>query len=289
MKNTLKFLSVLWVLCLIFNSFASLQTASAETFGGFEYEINEDDTVTITKYKGTSSDVTIPAEIGGKPVKSIGFEAFYWCNTLKSVIISEGVESIYWDAFTRCHFMNKILIPKSVTYVEYGSVGYTQEWYGYQDENGSCYDEYVYQKIENTTIYCYKDSEAEKYAKENGLNYILVDEENIDVEEEFKTIRNGDFNIDGTLDISDVAYARRYIIGDVFRAIDVVDYWSDPEKTYSDYYKELEGYYVVRLSGNKINGRFTDNVKLDFDSTDMNNDGVIDILDIVMMRSVIVS
>ena len=42
-----------------------MTVSAVETYGDFEYEVNEDDTVTITKYIGHSEDVTIPNTIDG--------------------------------------------------------------------------------------------------------------------------------------------------------------------------------------------------------------------------------
>ena len=53
-------------------------TVSAATTadGKFEYEVNEDGGVTITKYTGNDTEVVIPSKIGGKKVTSIGDKAF---------------------------------------------------------------------------------------------------------------------------------------------------------------------------------------------------------------------
>ena len=41
-------------------------TVNAEEYGDYEYEINDDNTVTITRYNGTEKNVTIPSLIDGK-------------------------------------------------------------------------------------------------------------------------------------------------------------------------------------------------------------------------------
>ena len=54
--------------------------------------------ITITGYKGTATDVVIPAQINGKPVVAIGEEAFA-DNDLTSVTIPNSVTSIGERAF----------------------------------------------------------------------------------------------------------------------------------------------------------------------------------------------
>lgn len=47
------------------------------TYGDYEYEVKDDNTVTITKYEGSDINVIIPNTIDGKSVTSIGDWAFH--------------------------------------------------------------------------------------------------------------------------------------------------------------------------------------------------------------------
>lgn len=87
----------------------------------FEYEDFENGSVIITRYRGEDKEVTIPAEIDGKPVRAIGGRAFADCGELESVVISEGVEEIYWDAFKDCKKLKNIVFPESVTSIMGGA------------------------------------------------------------------------------------------------------------------------------------------------------------------------
>ena len=80
----------------------------------FKYTI-ADDSVTITKYTGSASIITIPYG-----VTSIGEDAFSWCNSLTSVTIPNGVTSIGDGAFRNCYSLTSVTIPKSVTSIGYG-------------------------------------------------------------------------------------------------------------------------------------------------------------------------
>ena len=94
----------------------STDTTSVE----YQFAVNNDNTVTITKYTGKGGDIEIPAEIGGKKVTAVGntFEetgAFQDCTTLTSVIIPNGVTEIQDNAFQGCTRLKTVTIPASVT------------------------------------------------------------------------------------------------------------------------------------------------------------------------------
>ena len=86
----------------------------------YQFAVNSDNTVTITKYTGKGGNVKIPAEIDGKKVTAIGntFKetgAFQDCTTLTSVIIPDGVTEIQDNAFQLCTSLKTVTIPASVT------------------------------------------------------------------------------------------------------------------------------------------------------------------------------
>lgn len=74
----------------------------------FRYEIQDDGTVMITRYRGEAKDCIIPEEIDGKKVTSISRGAFARLNDLKSVLIPFGVVSIGESAFFECESMTSI-------------------------------------------------------------------------------------------------------------------------------------------------------------------------------------
>lgn len=94
-------------------------TANAEdtlTEGNYSYTVNEDgETVTITEYSGTDTEVVIPGTLGGKNVTSIGDNAFYGCELLTSITIPNGVITIGALAFEDCKSLTSVIIPDSVT------------------------------------------------------------------------------------------------------------------------------------------------------------------------------
>ncbi len=81
----------------------------------FSYAVNSDTTTaSITKYTGTQSNVIIPGFINGYKITSIGYQAFYGCKSLASVVIPDTVTSIGNSAFDRCTGLTSVTIGKGV-------------------------------------------------------------------------------------------------------------------------------------------------------------------------------
>src|ERR1039457_1786920 len=79
------------------------------------YSTNADGSANIVAYAGPPWVVTIPTNINGLTVTSIGTNAFYDYPSLSSVTIPNSVTSIGTAAFFYCTSLTSVTIPNSVT------------------------------------------------------------------------------------------------------------------------------------------------------------------------------
>ena len=96
-------------------------------------------------------------------VTNINAGVFGNCTKLKSIVIPESIDTIEPFAFVDCTSLKTIIIPKNVNFLGHNCIGY------YYDE-----DSHDYLKIENFKIYGYKNTAAEKYAQDNGFEFISL-------------------------------------------------------------------------------------------------------------------
>lgn len=80
--------------------------------------------VSVVGYKGQNTDIVIPSEIQGKKVVSIGEDAFYGSENLKSVVIPEGVTDIKCGAFFRCRNLITVTFPDTLKVIEVSAFAY---------------------------------------------------------------------------------------------------------------------------------------------------------------------
>ena len=112
-------------------------------------------------------------------LKNVSAQCFYKCSLLSNVILPDSLTNIEKLAFANCSSLKSILIPKSVTSINSSAF------------NGD----------DGIVIQCYKDSYAHQFAVENGIDYYILDP------------LKGDANNDGTVDISDVTYIQKNLVG----------------------------------------------------------------------------
>ena len=109
-------------LCLLLCALLSLPALAEEgeemeerTCGDYTYVLLEDGGARITGYDGEGAELTIPDELDGHPVREIGDYAFFWCDTLTSIMLPGGLTSIGDSAFSRCDSLTSVALPDSLT------------------------------------------------------------------------------------------------------------------------------------------------------------------------------
>lgn len=83
----------------------------------FYYIIKSDDTAEIIGCETTSTELTVPEEIDGHTVSSIGDYGFAKCSTLKSITIPKNIKTIGKYAFDGCTGLINATIPTTVSSV----------------------------------------------------------------------------------------------------------------------------------------------------------------------------
>ena len=108
-------LAAVMILPLVPMSMFSVSAETVTDSQGVEYTLSDDGTYYIVSgYVVEPTEVVIPAEYNGLPVKEIGDSAFRSCSSLTSITLPNSVISIGDDAFYACCSLTSITIPDSV-------------------------------------------------------------------------------------------------------------------------------------------------------------------------------
>ena len=118
--------------------------------GDYQYILLTDGPAELTNYTAYAEFLTVPAQIDGHAVASIGSEAFINSEFLSSIILPDCLTTIGIDAFCGCSFLTSITLPNSLTTI--GNWAFK-----------SCPVSLNFTAV--------RGSWAESWCKENGKNY----------------------------------------------------------------------------------------------------------------------
>ena len=83
---------------------------------GLEYSLSDDETYYIVSDIGdcTESNIIIPSQHKGLPVKAVGSYAFFDCDSIESIVLPNSLIEIEDCAFYNCKSIETLIIPNSV-------------------------------------------------------------------------------------------------------------------------------------------------------------------------------
>ncbi|MGN1328261.1 MAG: fibronectin type III domain-containing protein [Eubacterium sp.] len=188
-----KFLSLFMSAVILVGTISGINiTVSAEelTSGDFSYCVLSDNnkTAEISGYAGSEANLTIPSEIDGYAVTSIGTFAFTENTDLISVTLPNGIKNIGGAAFAFCQNITDIKLNSDLKYIAdevfFGctslleitvpdnvfSIGRCA--FGYQFVDGERPGVQVYGKIDDVVLKSATGGKAEEYANANNIAFV---------------------------------------------------------------------------------------------------------------------
>ena len=108
-----KLISLILVAIMLITLFQPIILAAdttTKTYQDFEYTVNDNNEITITKYTGNDTDVTIPDIIEENEVCYIGDSAFRGISTLEKIVIPNTVRKINAGAFYECSALENVTL-----------------------------------------------------------------------------------------------------------------------------------------------------------------------------------
>jgi hypothetical protein len=133
-------------------------------YNNFSYTDISSSEIMIIKYGGKEKNVSIPSEIDGKKVVSIGEDCFKNNSFIIEVTIPSGVITIFSRAFYCCTNLKKITIPATVTEI-FSHAFYKCSALEYLKTNANIYNNAFAECINLNTVYLgYYSRHIGKYA-----------------------------------------------------------------------------------------------------------------------------
>lgn len=115
--------------------------------------------------------------------------AFSNCTSLNKIIMPNSVQTIGDSSFSNCSNLNEIVLSENINFMGYGSfscltslkdITIPKTVKGFYNNENTAFTYlgfYGDSKISDFTIRGYKNTEAEKYANDNGFRFVALDDE----------------------------------------------------------------------------------------------------------------
>lgn len=116
MKKWMTLFLVLLLTAVMFCALAEEEPVEY-TRGDYKYILLEDGTAEITDYTGKAEELTVPGELDGYCVSSIGDRAFFHSKSLIIISLSDNLTAIGDDAFCYCTSLTSITLPDSLSFI----------------------------------------------------------------------------------------------------------------------------------------------------------------------------
>jgi len=134
----------------------------------WEYEIQDGSVRLIICWGQSETEITIPEEINGRPVTTIGVSSFYYNRKLESIHIPLSVTCIENHAFYKCYSLKEITIPASISFIGetafFRTISLTAIWVDPENQFYSDFDGVLYNKNQTELLIYPEAKDSETYA-----------------------------------------------------------------------------------------------------------------------------
>ena len=142
----------------------------------FNYTLDADSNAVIAGYEGTSTSLTVPAELNGAKVVAIGEGAFKDATALAEVVIPDGsIASIASKAFEGCTSLKSVDVAPTVTEIADDAFVLAKEVETTEkdaDGKDRAVKQTVYEDIAGLSILGDPESVAPEYAAAHGFTFV---------------------------------------------------------------------------------------------------------------------
>ena len=176
---------LLCIALLLLSACSKAQEAQVYQRGKQQYQCGEylycllsDGNAEVIGYLGddTQTEITIPSQLDGYKVTSIGEKAFDGSEHLENVIIPEGVTTIGDYAFSNCKYLESVTIPDSVRIIGMnpflGSDWFEQVIMSPRHPAFATINGALFEKAEKKLICCFVDAVPAEYTIPQGIKSI---------------------------------------------------------------------------------------------------------------------